>query len=573
MLTLNILYCAYLFLVAVEEALLIAFISWQRRKARAEDGTSASALLPRYRHVLHVFIFQQAANGLLGLWFMRFGKKGSAPQSLLLFSQILEHTFSEGSLFLLISKSVGLNAFVRSFVTAFVWSLIPALVWSCGNKWPYQTFSNNPPWSEINIIIYCIQIVFHSMVAFLPRSFWFRRPSCRVAAIALIISNAFSLALSFVSRDMISLSSTELVLFACYLAASALEPLAFCYAFQQDSQYWSAYGAYKHGGPTRASETTPILGQPHRSIMKELVDVSDSLSDFMINFEKLQFDSAQHLGQGAGARVFPGTLGHEKVAIKMLFQDELTEDMVRNFQAEASHLHRLKHRNVVKFWGVCVVPPKLCIVLERCEHGSLREYLEKSWHTCQRPQLYRMCSDCCSALTFLHGQAPPLIHNDIKSANFLVKSDHQGGVIVKIADFDISCASCENSRLPTCVMWLAPEIVDTTRAVFTTATDVYSLALVLWEILVFQDFLQVPPAFPNFRAGERPVLPDSLDLSIRLAINSGWHMDPQKRLSAVKLKDAFGAVTSSSAQTITSTSSLRSFDAAFSPGRSLRMNP
>jgi serine/threonine protein kinase len=53
-----------------------------------------------------------------------------------------------------------------------------------------------------------------------------------------------------------------------------------------------------------------------------------------------------------------------------------------------------------------------------------------------------MAIDCANALAFLHSQDPPILHNDIKSPNYLV----DGNGCVKLADLDLSC-TVEYQRL------------------------------------------------------------------------------------------------------------------------------
>lgn len=74
-------------------------------------------------------------------------------------------------------------------------------------------------------------------------------------------------------------------------------------------------------------------------------------------------------------------------------------------------------------------------------------------------------------LGYLHDRKPPLCHQDIKSLNLLI-NEHG---LLKVSDLG-SCFSKAHSAV-----WMAPEtIVDGS---YDTASDVYSLGVVMWELL------------------------------------------------------------------------------------------
>ncbi len=59
----------------------------------------------------------------------------------------------------------------------------------------------------------------------------------------------------------------------------------------------------------------------------------------------------------------------------MIYTFDLTADVIRRIAAEASILSSIKHPNVVHIYGVTVLPPSVCLLLELCHFGSLSDII------------------------------------------------------------------------------------------------------------------------------------------------------------------------------------------------------
>lgn len=53
------------------------------------------------------------------------------------------------------------------------------------------------------------------------------------------------------------------------------------------------------------------------------------------------------------------------------------QQTIAEFCEEATVLHSLAHPNIVECYGVCILPPALCLVQEYCHHGSLYSVLHE----------------------------------------------------------------------------------------------------------------------------------------------------------------------------------------------------
>ncbi|DBA69721.1 TPA: hypothetical protein ACH3X2_012649 [Trebouxia sp. C0005] len=226
------------------------------------------------------------------------------------------------------------------------------------------------------------------------------------------------------------------------------------------------------------------------------------------------------------------------------FLDSNIDSTIKTLEREVSIMSAIRHPNVVLFMGVCLDPP--CMVTEFCARGSMFDVLAKARTSpllaqqLDWPKRVSMALDAAKGMLQLHSHKPPILHRDLKSPNLLVDKHWR----VKIADFNlsrvmeaqavVSSISANNPR------WLAPEVV--TDQAYSTAADVYSFGLILWELLTWQlpwadlgpfqimvaiaEKQRRPPIPPESElpGGTFPGLPAYLDL-----MQACWHAEPQER--------------------------------------------
>jgi serine/threonine protein kinase len=155
----------------------------------------------------------------------------------------------------------------------------------------------------------------------------------------------------------------------------------------------------------------------------------------------------------------------------------------------------------------------------------------------------RFCLDIASGMLFLHTRSPPMIHRDLKADNVLVSEHYE----VKIADFGTAArlrsegGISQRDVLRGSPLWIAPELLkdDSTSDDVTTANDVYSFAMLLYEVasgfLPFQDaegnFLY-DDNFQLYRdvvAGVRPQIPMRCHATLKSLMTKCWESDPARR--------------------------------------------
>lgn len=215
---------------------------------------------------------------------------------------------------------------------------------------------------------------------------------------------------------------------------------------------------------------------------------------YEVQFSQLQVE--RPIGEGSFGRVYVGKLNNEAVAIKVLLEatsGRVNDPLLANsaitaspilvkLQDEVKLMSSMNHLNVVKFIGVCSMPP--CIVTELCAEGSLSDVIKNaSSNASQLPWRRRlaMAIDAAEGLSYLHSQTPPIVHRDLKSANVLVTADFRA----KISDFNLSKILDDSTKSSSLAAmnprWLAPELFAGARG--SPACDVFAFGVMLWELL------------------------------------------------------------------------------------------
>lgn len=101
---------------------------------------------------------------------------------------------------------------------------------------------------------------------------------------------------------------------------------------------------------------------------------------------------------------------------------------------------------------------------------------------------WRIALDVAKGMRYLHSYQPPIVHRDLRSPNiFLASTSTSAPVVAKIGDFGL--AQHVNSTLDEALrtwQWLAPEVLSHKRVEYDERSDIYSFAIVLWEIATRQ---------------------------------------------------------------------------------------
>lgn len=187
------------------------------------------------------------------------------------------------------------------------------------------------------------------------------------------------------------------------------------------------------------------------------------------------------IGEGGSSTVWlaervDGTV-EQRFAIKYLKAGLASTDQRRRFIAEQKILARLEHPHIARLidagFDEHTVP---FIVMEYIEGQSITRFAK----TLTLDERLKLFIDALSAVSFAHQNL--IVHRDIKPANILV--DARG--TVKLLDFGIAKLLEDHARTHTTQRALTPDYAAPEQfrgEATTTATDVFALGAVLFELL------------------------------------------------------------------------------------------
>ncbi len=97
--------------------------------------------------------------------------------------------------------------------------------------------------------------------------------------------------------------------------------------------------------------------------------------------------------------------------------------LVTPCEQEAELLSKVRHRNIIQFFGVCSEPPNYCLVMEFAP-SNLKDLIHKQQIEIKPSNVIDWSRQIASGMNYLHTEAPDtIIHRDLKPGNVLVAAD------------------------------------------------------------------------------------------------------------------------------------------------------
>lgn len=222
----------------------------------------------------------------------------------------------------------------------------------------------------------------------------------------------------------------------------------------------------------------------------------------------------------------------KQVAVKLIKRGMDTDEILRRFRAERRILARLEHPHIARLLDAgMTADARPFFVLEYVGGLPINRYArERALPLRERLALFRQV---CAAVQFAHQNL--VIHRDLKPANILVTASGE----VKLLDFGIAKLIAPEDDLtpdaltvtgagarPYTPAYAAPEQLRGEAA--TTATDVYALGAVLYELLTGKRAFgprRAPDDEPARPSAQAPALRGDLDNILQVALR----VDPARR--------------------------------------------
>ncbi|KAM8857018.1 LOW QUALITY PROTEIN: TGF-beta receptor type-2-like [Synchiropus picturatus] len=339
----------------------------------------------------------------------------------------------------------------------------------------------------------------------------------------------------------------------------------------------------RHGEDAASSKSSAglrhLLDQPCGSL-RVLGEVA-SPQDEGAGAEPLPLRLEAVVGRGRFAEVWRATLpaGGEEVAVKVFPALECS-----SWRSERAILAdpNLRHHNVVRFLAAeeraTLGQRTFWLVLDYHGRGNLQDFLRD--HVLGWRELVVMASSLARGLAYLHSDTSgsgepkvPVAHRDLKSSNVMVKQDQQCalcdfGLALRL-DLALTADDLAHSGQVGTARYMAPEVLESRVNLEDPETfkqmDVYSLALVLWEMgsrcratgevrsyqPVFGSQVCEQPSVDSMRElvlrdRGRPQIPlawtQHQGMSVFCAtVVECWDHDPEARLTAHCVLERFGS--------------------------------
>eukprot|EP00798_Chlamydomonas_sp_ICE-L_P017233 gene17233-23556_t len=259
------------------------------------------------------------------------------------------------------------------------------------------------------------------------------------------------------------------------------------------------------------------------------------------------------LGVGSVGSVFRATFRGHPVAVKVITHSVVDGGFVGaayqpdSLDQEILILSCLSHPNIVHMFGGCQRPPRVFIV-EELMCSTLCTAIHKSSGGLSLAQVLKLSLDITRGLVYLH--ECNVVHRDLKPANILL--DAAGNA--KISDFGL--ARCKYKTYVETkqtdagtVAYMAPEAFNPDIGGLGIKCDVFSLAVILWEmvslkhpwdghpnmVIIYRVAVQIARnAMPD---ASRGIPPEFLDL-----IERCWVQEPSLRPTTTQVLESLESI-------------------------------
>lgn len=234
------------------------------------------------------------------------------------------------------------------------------------------------------------------------------------------------------------------------------------------------------------------------------------------------------LGVGSEASVYAGKWRGCDVAVKQFRGIPDRQALVK----ELAIMSLVRHPHLLRCFGGATRNEEMCMIVTELMHCDVEALVHGDKPYVWTPaRVAHTVLQAARGLACLHAYA--LMHRDLKCSNLLANGLDARVPLVKVADFGLSRLVDRSTAMTGnvgTVTYIAPEIFGSQA--YSEKGDVYSFAIVLWEIVHrATPFAKLAPfAIPNaVLAGTRPDVAPDTPKTLKKLILKCWDAKPSKR--------------------------------------------
>ena len=260
------------------------------------------------------------------------------------------------------------------------------------------------------------------------------------------------------------------------------------------------------------------------------------------------YDILEELGHGGMGEVYGAARADgqftKDVAVKLVRGGFDTAAVIERFRHERQILAGLEHPNIARLLDAGTTDDGIPYLVMELIHGDpIDDYCRS--HLLGVASRLRLFLQVCAAVQYAHQRL--IIHRDIKPGNILVTEEG----VPKLLDFGIAkildpAASPEGTVSPLTPQYASPEQIR--GEPITTASDVYSLGVVLYQILtgrspysvktntpheLWRAITETQPQRPSAVA-EKTEVPRKLDADLDNIVLKALRKEPEHRYGSVE---------------------------------------
>ena len=241
------------------------------------------------------------------------------------------------------------------------------------------------------------------------------------------------------------------------------------------------------------------------------------------------------LGKGSSGEAFLARWRGARVVVKRI-EALKTTLAKRAFARECAIMARVRHPNVLAFYGAALSESRCDIVVEHAAGGTLKAWLHESGR--QKRSLSERLDvglDVARAFAYLESRTPSVMHRYLKPSNVFVGMDGRA----MVADFGLSRFVAANGEELTgetgTYIYMAPEVIRSEN--YDNRADVFSYGVLLHELVTgiepYQPHnstaIQIATAVAD--QGLRPNIPKDTHAGLAAIIEMCWQQNASDRPS------------------------------------------